>query len=200
MEEYQEPAGISDFAMYVILIIVTILVLCVLSNMMANLIDRISPDLRTISSGQAWLSIIPVFGTFWIFYVVQQTANMVGEEFQRRKIVEFETSPGLAIGWGFSFIFLCAQITLLIDAAFFTFLLYLGAIGTLIIYYVKLSGFKGKLDADLMRQNMSQFQQPFVQQPPHPFPEQQTYFPPPQDFPPQSSPPPADDWDRWKPR
>lgn len=200
MEEYQDSSGISDFAMYVVLIIVTIIVLCVLSNMLANLIDRVSPDLRTINSGQTWLSIIPVFGAFWIFYVVQQTANMVGEEFQRRKIVEFETSPGLAIGWGFSFIFLCAQITLLIDATFFTLILYLGAIGTLIVYFVKLSGYKTKLDNDLMRQHTQQFQQPYNQQPPHPFPEQPTYFPPQQEFPPQPQALPVNEWDRWKPR
>jgi hypothetical protein len=199
MEEYQEPTGISDFAVYVILIIVTILALCVLSNAIANLIDRVSGDLRTVNSGQAWLSIIPIFGAFWIFYIVQQTANMVGEEFRRRKIVEFETSPGLAVGWGFSFIFFCAQLTLLFDATFFTLLLYLGTIATFIVYLVKLSGFKTKLDADLMQHNQ-QFHQPFNQPPAHPFPQPSSYFPPQQEFPPQTPTPPVDEWQRWKPK
>ncbi len=200
MDDYQEPTGISDFAMYVILIIVTIVVLCVLANMIANLIDRVSVDLRTINSGQAWLSIIPIFGSFWLFYVVQQTANMVGEEFRRRKIVEFETSPGLAIGWGFSFILLCAQLTLMFESTFFTAILYLGAIATFIIYCVKLAGQKAKFDNDLMRQNLQQFQQPYMQHPMHPFPEQAPYNPPHQDFPPPPLTPTPEEWEKWKPK
>lgn len=186
--------------MYVILIIVTTLVLCLLANTMANVIERVSPDLRTISSGQSWLSIIPVFGTFWIFYAVQQTSNMLSEEFQRRKIVEFETHPGLAVGWGFSFILFCAQLTLLIDATTMTLFLYIGAIITLIVYWVKLAGFKTKLDNDLMRQHTQRFQHPFQQNTPHPFPEHPQHYPSTPDFPPQPPAPPVNEWDRWKPK
>jgi hypothetical protein len=204
-EYYQESSG-SDWVFYVVLTIATLIVICLLMNSLANLVERISPDLRTISPGQAWLSVIPVFGSFWMFYVVRQVSDMTEQEFNRRKIVEFENSPGLAVGWGFCFILFCAQLTLLIDTPLFTALLYIAGIVTLIVYWSKVAELRRKLDHDLIAHHPAhpfpQNAQPY--QPPQNFPPQQYFpphpFPPATDFPPPPSPPPGDEWERWKPK
>lgn len=195
-------SGPSDWVFYVVLIVLTLIALCLLMNTVANLIERISPDLRTLQPAQTWLSVIPVFGSFWVFFVVQKTAGMLQEEYARRKIVEFETSPGLATGWGFCFLLLCAQLTLMIDATVMTTLLYIGAAVMFAVYWQKLNRFRQKLDHDLM-QHTQPHMPPFPQQPHVPFQQPPNYFPPPQHFPPPPSstpPPPPNDWERWKPK
>lgn len=212
---YEEASDPSFWQYYAVMLVVSTIVSCLLLNTMATLTERISPDLRTLSPAQVWVSVIPVFGSFWIFHVVNQLSNMLREEFARRKIVEFETSPGLSSGLGFCFTVFVAQLTLILDSPALSIFLYIAAIALLALYWSKLAGFRQKLDADLYQSQQS-WQSPEQQQqqwPPQQFPPPQfppppqqyntppqwNYPPPPQDFPPQA-PPPPDEWEKWRPK
>src|ERR1044072_1793009 len=135
------------------------LIMCLLVNTIHSIFQRAAPDLRSMTPLQIWISILPAFGRIWIFYVIYQLANTLREEFKRRKLVEFETSPGFGVGWAFAFFLATAHLTLLIDEPVITVLLYIVAVVLLIIYWVKIFGFRGKLDKDSL--GSMQFQHPF---------------------------------------
>lgn len=175
---------------------VVLIIFALLVYTIQTIFDRLSPDLRTLRAPQLWLTIIPVFGSFWIFYVVYQLAHSLREEFKRRSIIEFETSPGLGTGWAFSFVAFTAQLMLTIDEPVVTSLLSILAVILLVVYWTKIVSFRAKLDEDIARTSTQQM-------PPYGF--QQTHYPPspyyPPPPPPPSSPPPADDqWERWRPK
>ncbi len=201
VEAYEEVSDPSYWQYYVILFAITLVVLCLLMNTIANVLQRISSDLRTLTTPQIWITVIPFFGNIWIFHVVNQTAQMLKEEYARRKITEFETSPGLGVGLLLSFVLLTAELTLMMDETAFTVLLYLLAILLLILYWIKLIRFREKLDRDSLATHPQQHQTPFPQsfeQPQNYYPPNE--FPPANDFPPPDSPPSNDAWDRWKPK
>lgn len=155
---YEEASDPSYWQYYVLMFVVSTIVMCVLLNTMANLAERISPDLRTLDSSQVWISIIPVFGSFWIFHVVIKLSNMLRDEFARRKIVEFETSPGLSSGLGFCFTLFIAQITLLFDTPVLAVVLYITAIALLAVYWSKLAAYTRKMDFPHHQQSQQQNQ------------------------------------------
>lgn len=206
---YEEQADPTFWQYYVLLFIVSMIVLCLLLNSMSQLIERITYDIRTISSGSVWLAVIPFFGSFWIFYAVYQLSIMLREEFDRRKIVEFETSPGLSSGIGFCFTFFVAQLSLMFDSLLLSGLMHVAAVVLLIVYWNKLGSFRRKIDHSFTQSTHVQHspaeQNYAVQHFPPPMDivqnpyEQPTWqFPPPQQDPPQS--PPPDEWERWKPK
>jgi hypothetical protein len=205
---YEEVSEPSYWPLYVMLFVVSTIVICLLLNIMANLAERISPELRTMQPGQVWLAVIPVFGSFWIFHAVMQLANMLREEFSKRKIVEFETSPGLSSGLGFCFTLFVAQITLLFDTPVLAVFLYIAAITLLALYWSKLSGYTRKLDHPQAHQlPFTQPQQQWPQSQPYqyPPPPQWQYPPAPQSdasqqWPVTPPPPPADEWEKWRPK
>lgn len=170
--------------------------------------QRIACDLRNLSPLQLWLMIVPAFGSIWIFYVIWQNANALSEEFKRRKIIEFETYPGLGIGWAFSFFCATAQLTLLLDDPGIPILLGIATVILFVIFLVKLAGFKDKLDKDALNEahlvpppppqyTYPNYQQPVQQQPDY---TQQQF--PPGNYPPPQNPEPyqPNDWERWKPK
>lgn len=187
---------------YVVAYFVLVLITCLLVNTIQATLQRVSGDIRSLTAAQLWIAVIPVFGAFWIFYVIYQTADALAEEFRRRKIVEFETSPGLGVGWAFAFFSLTAQLMLTLDEPLITGMLFVVAAILLVIYWTKIAGFKTKLDFDsLGGANRFTDQQPFTyhqpivpNHPPFTFPQQQSNYQPP------FTPPPADDWERWKPK
>lgn len=184
--------------------VVVFIISCLLANTVSALFDRISPDLRTMNPTQIWISVIPIFGSAWIFYIIYQLANALRDEFGRRKIVEFETSPGLGAGWAFAFLAATAHLTLLIDETLITVLLYVAATILLIVYWAKIAAFKNKLYSDDLRaphnmQTSFPHHQPAsppqnVQWPPYHPP----YVPP---IPPSPEPPKQEEeWERWRPK
>ena len=201
-ETYTVAEEPTHWQYYVLLFVGYSIVTCVLMNTVANLVQRVSPDLRTLTPAQVWITVIPLFGSGWIFNVVYKLAEMLKEEFARRKMVEFETTPGLGAGMLFAFITFTAHLTLLIDEPVLTAVLYIASVILLVLYWIRLVNFREKIDRDSLTQYAQQqfsFQQPLQQQVPPP-----GYYPPNNYYPSQDVPPDAppsnDEWDRWRPK
>lgn len=196
--------GPAVWPYYVVAGFAITIVMCLLVATIQSIYQRISSDLRSLSPVQLWITIIPFFGSFWIFYVIHQLASSLHQEFKRRNVVEFETSPGLGMGWAFAFFFATAQLTLLIDEAIITSLLYIASVILLVIYWMKIIGFRSKLDFDAFSGASFNTPTPFPFQIAPPSMQQQyrpDVPPVPQPFhPPYEPPKSADDWNRWKPK
>lgn len=198
---YEEP---TVWPYYLIGGIIIFIVFCLLANTFQTLWKCISEDLRTMSPEQSWLIIIPLFGVIWMFYLIFRLGEALKEEFSRKNIVEFESAPGLGIGWAFSFAILTAQLVSFIDEPVMAFILYLAATTLLIIFWIRLAGFINKLNYNPKTGFEQQQSQPFQQMPPAPQ-QQWPYYPPQQNFPepPPYFPPPQqqeNEWDRWRPK
>ena len=204
---YHEGGGAAEWIFYVIFFFTAQVVIVLFILTIQSIFEKISPDLRSLSVTQLWLTIIPAFGSIWIFYVIYQLAESLSEEFKRRQIVEFETKPGLGVGWAFSFFAVTALLTMMIDERIITILLYVTAVVLFVIYWAKLAGFKTQLTSEATSpfQPAQHFpQQPFYPPqesfPPVQQPQQWQQPPPPGYYNPENQPPKQDEWEKWKPK
>lgn len=192
---YEESSALPY---YLVGLFVSTLIVALLINTVQSAFQRISPDLQSLTPAQLWITVIPFFGSIWIFYVIWHLANALSEEFKRRKIVEFETFPGLGVGWAYAFFTVTAQLTLLIDETTITVLLYIVSFILLIIYWTKIAAFNNKLNYDSLGANQFHspppFQSQWQQHAQHNRPESQIPQQPPAQSPQQG------EWERWKPK
>jgi hypothetical protein len=190
-EPYWEHAEPVLWPYYMVGAVMVVIIFALLVNTIQTVFDRLSPDLRVLSAAQLWVTIIPVFGSFWIFYVVYQLAGALREEFRRRNVVEFETYPGLGTGWAFSFFAFTTELMLTLDAPVVTLLLAILSVILLVAYWMKVAEFRRKLDDHARQMHSQQMPPPYTFYPPQ--------YPPPADTPP---PPPQQDdaWNRWRPK
>ena len=72
------------FCFYGVVIAVSIIVHCFFLNTLSKCFKEISPRNRTMEPGQVWLSLIPLFGTVWIFIVVLKLADSLEKEYRSR--------------------------------------------------------------------------------------------------------------------
>jgi hypothetical protein len=147
---------LDDMSVAAIAIIVFLAVAIALIPMIFYLLtlqrtlEAVSPENRQMPPGQVWLLLIPLFGIVWHFIVVNRIADSLKAEFQKRNINPGEDRPGAQIGIAFC-ILNCCGIVPFIGA--------LAAIGGLvcwIIYWVKIAGFKTKLQ-DSVQFNTTNF-------------------------------------------
>jgi hypothetical protein len=101
---------------------------------------RCAPTARTMSPGQVWFGVIPVFNLVWPFYMVNAISTSLHNEFVRRGIVE-EPAPAKTIGMAFATLGLLSIIPLL------NILTALPTLVCWIVYWVKIAGFSKKLAA-----------------------------------------------------
>jgi hypothetical protein len=209
-DPYEEP---TVWPYYFIGAVVIMIISCLLASTFQSVWRSISADLRTMAPEQSWLIIIPILGIIWMFYMIYQMGNALKEEFKRREIVEFESTPGLGIGWAFSFALLTGQLVSFIGEPVLTAILLITAVILLIIFWIRLAGFQRKLET----LNGAGFHQ-FHHMPPPPQQEWPPNYPPPQNnqwppqnnpwtpsnnqWPPQNFPPPPqqNEWEKWKPK
>jgi hypothetical protein len=105
-----------------------------------NTFKKISLENRKMQPSLVWLSLIPIFGLIWQFIIVNNLADSLKAEFIRNNIENKENRPGIAVGLTFC-ILNCISIIPFIG-------ILTSIIGIIfwIIYWVKISGFKTKLD------------------------------------------------------
>lgn len=101
-------------------------------------LNRCSPENRAMNPGMVWLTLIPLFGLVWQFFVVINVAKSLGAEFQKRGLSE-ESQPGKTLGLVMCILACCGIIP------FLGVLCSLGALVCWIIYWVKIAGFSAKL-------------------------------------------------------
>jgi len=106
---------------------------------MQNTFNEISPENRKMEAGLVWLTLIPLFGLVWQFIIVNRMADSLKLEFAKRNIKEVEDRPGISLGLTFCILFACSIIPLL------GFLTGIAGLVCWIIYWVKINGFKVKL-------------------------------------------------------
>jgi len=95
-------------------------------------LQEIKPENKTISDGNVWLLLIPIFNLIWHFIVVNKISNSLENEAKTRNLNLGETLPGQNIG---------------IAMCILNIIPYLNIIGFIlwIIYWVKISNYKNML-------------------------------------------------------
>jgi hypothetical protein len=124
------------FGAIIIGLIPTIFYLLTLQNTM----NEVSPHNRQMNPGQVWLMLIPFFGMVWQFIMVNRIADSLRAEFSERNIPVEEDRPGASIGVAYCVLFCCGIIPLLGTLAS------IAGLVCWIIYWVKIAGYKTKLE------------------------------------------------------
>ena len=101
-------------------------------------LQRCSPQSRTMSPGQVWLMLIPLFNLVWQFIVVSQISSSLANEFRPRRMIE-EPEPGKAIGLAYCILFVCGVIP------FLAVLTSIAGLVCWIIYWVKIADYSREL-------------------------------------------------------
>ena len=91
-----------------------------------------------MAPGMVWLMLIPLFNIVWHFLVVTNVAKSLAAEFQGRGMSE-EPKPGQTLGMVMCILLCCGIVPLL------GILCTIGAFVCLILYWVKIAGFSGKI-------------------------------------------------------
>ena len=94
-----------------ILLLITVIPIVLLDILLHRALARCAPSSRTMAPGLVWLMLIPVFGLFWAFRVVNRVATSLRNEFQRRGLGE-SPAPGKAIGRAWATLALLSAIPL----------------------------------------------------------------------------------------
>ena len=104
-----------------------------------NTLKEVSPENQKMPPGQVWLILIPLFGLGWQFVVVNRIADSLKAEFAKRNISVDEDRPGYSIGLTYCILYCCGIIP------FLGILASIGGLVCWIIYWVKIAGYKTKL-------------------------------------------------------
>jgi hypothetical protein len=118
-----------------ILLIPTIFFLLTLQRALA----RCEPSSRTMTPGQVWLLLVPIFNLAWIFLVVNALSDSLHREFTRRGI-PVTPNPGKSIGLAYAILSLLSAVPLV------GFLTGLPACVCWILYWVEIARYSGRLD------------------------------------------------------
>ncbi|MCX6294778.1 MAG: hypothetical protein NTX97_01720 [Bacteroidetes bacterium] len=103
-------------------------------------LNEVSPENRQMPPGQVWLILIPLFGMVWAFIVVNRIADSLKAEFAKRNVPVDEDRPGYSIGLTYCILYCCSIIPILGGLAA------IGGLVCWIIYWVKIAGYKTKLE------------------------------------------------------
>lgn len=99
-------------------------------------LEAVSAQNRMMPPGQVWLSLIPVFNFFWMFFVVNKIATSFQLECYRLNIPTKELKPPHAIGNAKNIVRLCTFIPVIGILATFGFFI------CWILYWVKVNEYK----------------------------------------------------------
>ncbi|HTF02614.1 MAG TPA: hypothetical protein VK826_01260 [Bacteroidia bacterium] len=127
---------------------------------LSRTLKQCAPHNQRMQPGQLWLVLIPLFNLVWHFIVVTRMADSLAAEFRQRNIPLEEDRPGYTMGMTFCILGLCGWIP------------YIGSIASLaglvcwIIYWVKIAGYKRRLEEQLF-----QFGAPNPYQAPNQYPQ-----------------------------
>jgi amino acid transporter len=165
-----------------------------------NTIKACAEHNRRMSPGEVWLVLIPLFGLIWYFIMVGRIADTIAAELRSRNMPAEEERPGYGVGLTLCILSCCTWIPVLGGLAS------LGVLICWIVYWVKIAGYKRKLEDTQFNfgQNPNQFSysnqftgQPYTGQS-NPYMNQPTqhqnnpYMN--QQIPPAPAPPPQNPW------
>ncbi len=109
-----------------------------------NTLKEVSPENQKMPPSNVWLILIPLFGLVWGFIVVNRIADSLKAEFLKRNIQLEEDRPGYSIGLTYCILLCCSIIPILGGLAA------IGGLVCWIIYWVKIAGYKTKLEQTKM--------------------------------------------------
>lgn len=140
----------AEILIFILLVTLVVYILFLVTQQ--NLLKAIKPHNRKISPGEVWLQLIPLFNFVWIFIVVTRIADSIKQEFRDRQenaflglpnpeiVEEINKRPTYDIGIAYAILTVCSIIPLLGTLAS------IAALICWIIYWVKLSEYKNKLE------------------------------------------------------
>jgi heme/copper-type cytochrome/quinol oxidase subunit 2 len=153
MELAQPDPGLIIFMtvlpLLVIIIALTIAILFLLN--LSKTLKEVSPHLRQMKPWHVWLHLIPIFGIIWIFVMVSRIADSVAAEYHNRQMPCPEKRPGYAIGLTMAILGIGGFIRNVGKYGHINILYLFGLLLTfaylvvLIIYWVKMAGYKNEL-------------------------------------------------------
>jgi hypothetical protein len=99
----------------------------------------ISPGNRHMQPDRVWLSLIPLFGIVWQFFIVARMADSLAAELSDRNIAHMEHRPGYQMGIAYCILFSCIIIPGI------GLLAGLGGVVTWVLYWLKINEYKNTL-------------------------------------------------------
>lgn len=121
-----------------------------------NTLKNVRVQNRTLSPGQVWLQLIPIFNIIWQFIVVNRIAESIERELRAENQFSFEQEqpdtgyaaekPTYGIGMAYCILSVCSFVPILGTFAA------IASIVCWIIYWVKLADYKRRLEGMRYRQ------------------------------------------------
>jgi hypothetical protein len=140
--------GINEIIIFFVVGVVLIVAIFFLVTQQ-NVLKAIQPQNRTMSPGEVWLQLIPLFNFVWQFIVVSRISESISrelssntfsfEETQPTQLYHKGNRPTYQIGMAMCILNLCAVIPVLATPASFACLI------CFIIYWVQLASFKNQI-------------------------------------------------------
>lgn len=134
--------GPAALVFVIIFIVVTAFPIIFYLLSLQNTLREISLENRKMQPEQVWLTLIPLFGIIWQYFIVARMADSLYLEFSKRNVQSAEQRPGYNYGIAYCILLTASVIPML------GFLAILGAAVCWIIYWVKISEYR-----NLLRQN-----------------------------------------------
>src|SRR5882762_2365720 len=104
--------GLPELVLFVACLALTVPAIFYLLTLQKAL-THCAPASRTMSPGQVWLLLIPLFNLVWMFIVVANISKSLHNEFLRRNIPTVEAEPGKAVGLAMSCLMIASIVPLL---------------------------------------------------------------------------------------
>lgn len=133
------PGAFLIVAIFVILLIIP--EIYYLATLQSTL-KMVSPENRRMDPVQVWLSLIPLFGIVWQYFVVARMADSLAAEFSDRRIPSDERRPGFSLGFAYCLLYSCVFIPVI------GVLCLLGGLVCWILYWLKITEYQ-----ELLRKN-----------------------------------------------
>lgn len=133
------PAALVFMAVFILLTIFPVIFYLLT---LQGTLREISRENRRMQPEQVWLSLIPIFGIVWQYFIVSRVADSLYLEFRKRNIYVPEQKPGYNFGIAYCILISVSIIPMI------GLLSVIGAAVCWVIYWVKISDYR-----NLLRQN-----------------------------------------------
>ncbi len=130
------PAALVFMAVFIILVIFPLFFYL---NTLSSILKEIGPENRKMAPEQVWLSLIPIFGIIWQYFIVSRIADSINLELTKRNIYSVENRPGYNIG-----IIYC----ILFSFSIIPYIGILSAVGGIVcwlVYWIRINEYRNRL-------------------------------------------------------
>lgn len=134
------PFGTGPWEILIILVFASIMIIPTIFYLITlqTAFSRCSTECRTLSPGQVWLLLIPIFNLIWHFFIVINLSQSLANEFRKRGMVE-SSNPGKEIGLAMAILSVVSIIP------YIGILTGIAALICWIVYWVKIAEFSSKI-------------------------------------------------------